>query len=153
MSGLPDTAIGMGEMTGVFPKGSAEERKALSRAQLSFGHAFTGARMNPAMQNAIKQSQGGMASGDPQLMAKGFRGAAGILGQQIKTAGAGFQDETRSAVHDRLGEDPNQFYSNVYKDPAPGAYTPKQMKNAKTGATATSSSPQDEAEMSAEGYQ
>ena len=55
-------------------------------------------------------------------------------------------------LNNRLGSVRQKYFPQQQTTPG-GAYTPKQMKNAKTGATATSSSPQDEAEMSAEGYQ
>lgn len=122
-SATPDSAMGLAELLHAVPQGTAEERKAIARVKLSLGHAFTGARMNPAMQKMIQDSLGGIASGDSQLMAKGLRGAAGIVGSQVRTAQSGYDDAVRGAVHDRLGGDPMEFYGSIVKDSPYGAKT------------------------------
>lgn len=122
-SATPDSAMGLAELFHAVPQGTAEERKAIARVKLSLGHAFTGARMNPAMQKMIQDSLGGIASGDSQLMAKGLRGAAGIVGSQVRTAQSGYDDAVRGAVHDRLGGDPMDFYGSIVKDAPYGVKT------------------------------
>lgn len=113
VSAIPDSGIGIAELTGVVPKGTAEERKAFARYKLAMGHALTGARMNPTMQKAIGDSMGAMASADPNLMAKGLRGSARIVGSTINTVQGGFSPDVKEMVHDQMGGNPMDFYSNV----------------------------------------
>lgn len=125
VSALPDSALGLAELTRMAPAGTAEERKALARVKLSLGHAMTGARMNPTMQKMIQDSLGGIASGDAQLMTKGLRGAAGIVGSQVNTVQSGYGQPVRESVHDRLGSDPMEFYRSIVKDAPVGATAPQ----------------------------
>lgn len=119
ISAIPDSMLGMAELTGAAPAGTAEERKALARYRLSMGHALTGARMNPTMQKAIQDSFGGMASGDPNLMAKGLRGSGRILGGTIKTVQGGFSPEVRGYVHDQGNGDPMELFGKIPPENAP----------------------------------
>lgn len=112
-SATPDAAMGLAELVGMASPGSAEERKALARYKLAMGHALTGARMNPTMQKIIQDSLGGMASGDPQLMAKGLRGSARIIGGTLHTVQGGFTPEVRGQVHEQMGMDPMELFGKV----------------------------------------
>lgn len=119
MSAMPDSALGLGEMLKLAAPGTAEERKALARYKLAMGHALTGARMNPAMQKAIQDSLGGMASGDPALMAKGLRGSARVIGGTVKTVQGGFSPEVRGMVHDQMGGDPMELFGSIPSEAGP----------------------------------
>ncbi|GAC1499978.1 MAG: hypothetical protein NVS1B10_03250 [Candidatus Saccharimonadales bacterium] len=122
ISALPDAALGAMEMMGVIPKGSADERKAIARFRQGVGVSLGGARgMSPAIQQGIKESLGGMTSGDPQLMSKGLRGAARIVGGSVKTVQGGFAPEVRGMVHDNMGGDPMDFYGKISADGGPPA--------------------------------
>ncbi len=122
-SSLSDKQVAIAEGLHMLPSGAAEERKTVSRYQLALGHSLNGARMNPMMQSMIKDSMGQMASGDPQLVAKGIRGAAKILGQTVKTVQAGFDDQTRETVHGRLGGDPSDVFKSIHDDGPAGVST------------------------------
>lgn len=124
VSAMPDAALGLAELTGMSPQGSAEERKALARYKLSMGHALTGARMNPTMQKAIQDSLGGMASGDPDLMAKGLRGSARIVGGTLHTVQGGFTPEVRGAVHEQMGSDPMEMFGKIATEKYPSTLAP-----------------------------
>ncbi len=137
VSAVPDSALGVAEMVGAAPQGSAEERKAFARYKLSMGHALTGARMNPGMQKMIQDSLGGMASGDPALMAKGLRGSGRIIGGTLKTVQGGFTPEVKGFVHDQGNGDPMELFGKIpsenappsnYNSPPPGSGKHKQPK-------------------------
>ncbi len=121
---LPDQGLALGEMMGAVPKGASEERKTIARFKLALGHSLTGARMNPTMQKQIQDSMGQLSSSDPDLMAKGLRGAAKLLGSEINTVGAGYNDEIKNTVHGRLGSNPMDFYKGVASDGPAGGLVP-----------------------------
>lgn len=122
ISAIPDSVLGIAEMTGAIPKGAAEERKAIARYSQGLGVALGGARgMAPQTQNQIRQSLGALSSGDPQLMAKGLRGSGRILGQSVKTVQGGFTPEVRGQVHDQMGGDPMDFLGSIAPEPGPAS--------------------------------
>lgn len=123
LSAVPTQGLGLAEMIGAAPKGSAEERKSLERLQLEYQKAMTGARTSEQMAAREKQALGWMASGDPDLVAKGVRSLAHNIKNNLQTSQAGFNPRVRDMVHSTMG-DPLDTYRNL--DAAEGP-TPQQV--------------------------
>lgn len=118
MSALPSSAIGIAEMVGGVPKGSADERKALERLQLEYQKAMSGLRVTDQARQQERQAMGYMASGDPALVAKGVRALARNVALAHKTIQSGYASEVRDQVHSVL-DDPLGRYQNIYNDDQP----------------------------------
>lgn len=119
---VPSGALGLGELLGVTPKGTAEERKALDRLTLEYQKAMTGLRPTDQARSQEKSALGYIASGDPSLVAKGVRTLARNMRNAYKTIQAGYTPEVQQFVHSQMGN-PLDMYSSLYED-APGAVNP-----------------------------
>lgn len=117
-SALPDSVMGLGEMIGLAPKGSTDERKTLARLQIEYQKAMSGLRVTDQARAQEKAAMGWISSGDPDLVAKGVRALAKNVAHGVKTAQSGFTNNVTSAVHDNLGGDPMEQFANVYDDHA-----------------------------------
>lgn len=136
---LPSSAIGAAELTGLAPKGSADERKALERLQAEYNRAISGLTVTDRERALQRRAMGYMASGDPQLVAKGVRALARNIARAHKTIQAGYTPETRDMVHSVMG-DPVERYNSIYNDDQPpAAPVPGVNNNNKTPTTAPNS--------------
>lgn len=126
MSSVPTSLIGVGEMLGAVPKGASEERKALERLKLEYQKSMTGARTSAQMAQQEGQAMGWMASGDPQLVAKGVRALANNVQNATKAIQGGYTPEVRGRVHSMTGDPLEQgAMSHVYHDNADEAQPPQ----------------------------
>lgn len=119
MSAMPTQLLGLGEMTGIVPKGTADERKSLERLQLEYQKAMTGMRTSEEMSKRERAAMGFLASGDPELVSKGIRALAHNVARATKTIQGGYVPEVRARVHEVTG-DPMDTLGRVYQDPAFG---------------------------------
>lgn len=135
VSAMPDTAVAMAEKMHALPKGTSEERKALARVVNEYAFAKSGARTNPALIQREKEAMGWLASGDPNLVAKGVRSLAKNMQQHTKTIKAGYSPEAIDRFTSQAG-DPEETFSNVYEEPARpvtgGLFGPRAAKPAPT---------------------
>lgn len=115
LSAVPTSMIGLAEMVGGAPKGSAEERKALDRLKLNYQKSMTGLRTTDATRQAENAAMGYIASGDPSLVAKGVRSLARNVRNAIRATKAGYTAEVQDRVHSSMG-DPEDALRNIAED-------------------------------------
>jgi hypothetical protein len=112
-SGVPTSMIGPGEMIGMFPKGSAEERKAAERLIIQYQKAVAGLRGTDQLREAERQALGFITSGDPSLVQKGIRSLSRSVKESQNTVSAGYPQQVKDFVHANLGYNPAEFYGKI----------------------------------------
>lgn len=126
---------------------SAEEKKALDRAMINYIQAKGGVRAvaSPRAAAMERQAMGFINSGDPQLVAKGYRALAGSMQHQLQAIQAGTPRGALESAHSVMG-DPLEPYKALYVDqptrsvagatgtPPPGPSTAATMPNSAAAA-------------------
>lgn len=125
-SAMPTSAVGIGELVGMMPKGSSDERKAAERLKLEYQKAMSGMRVTDQARQQEGQAMGWMASGDPNLVAKGIRALARNVKGAYGTIQQGYTPEVLNRVHAGGEGNPLDRYSNMVQD-GPAGMPPKPM--------------------------
>jgi hypothetical protein len=114
-SAVPESALGLAELTGAVPKGTMEERKSLQRLALEYRKAMSGLRGSDKLYEQERQAMGLVSSGDPALVSKGARSLARSYREQLKKVQGGYTPEARDQAHSLSGDPLNDF-SGLYED-------------------------------------
>ncbi len=114
-SGVGSGMLGLGEMVGMIPKGTTEERKTIDRLQLEYQKSISGARVTEQMRQAEREAMGMIKSGDPALQAKGIRSLARNVQRATQTIQAGYDPEVQDRVHSQLGN-PMDSFNGIFED-------------------------------------
>lgn len=116
-SALPTGLLGLGELIHApgIEQGTSDQRKAMERIQLQYQKATAGMRQTNEIRAAERAAMGMMASGDPQLAAKGVRALARNIGAHYADIQRGVRPEVLERVHSVSGN-PLDRYNAVYND-------------------------------------
>jgi hypothetical protein len=147
LSAMPDALVGFGEYFHGVPKGTMDERKALSRLQLEYQKATAGMRQTDELRKKETAAMGMLTSGDPDLVAKGVRSIGHALKQRTDITKMGYAPEVLDRANERFG-DPTEFLGKVYNDDKPViAKQPPAGGGGVTPAAAGGLTPEQQAEL------